>query len=314
MSRVLITGAAGFIGSHLCDAYVARGDEVIGLDNFYTGNRKNLKTLEANPKFKLIKHDVRKPFPEVGRIDLVQHLACPASPVAYQRDPQFTLETNLAGTQNALECAVQHRARFVQASTSEVYGSPSVHPQSESYWGNVNPLGPRSCYDEGKRGAETFVMIYHEQHVLDGRIVRIFNTYGPRMAPDDGRVVSNFIMQALSGRPLTIYGDGEQTRSFCFVSDLVRGLMLAGDKEDLDYSPVNLGNPEEMTVVALAKMVIEQSGSESKIISAPLPEDDPPRRRPEIARAQKLLNWQPQISLKQGLKETIDFFKGVALG
>jgi UDP-glucuronate decarboxylase len=308
--RILVTGGAGFIGSHLCDRLIAQGHEVICLDNFYTGSKRNVAHLVGNPRFELIRHDVVQPV--LLEVDRIYNLACPASPVHYQYNPVKTIKTNVVGTLNMLGLAKRVRARILQASTSEVYGDPDVHPQPESYWGHVNPIGPRANYDEGKRVAETLMVSYQRQNGVDVRIVRIFNTYGPRMAPDDGRVVSNFIVQALRGAPLTVYGDGSQTRSFCYVSDLVEGIVGMMETEDF-HGPVNLGNPEEYRVVDLARWIIELTGSRSTIDYLPLPEDDPRQRRPEIALARERLGWSPTVRVEEGLRRTIDYFRSVDL-
>ncbi len=307
--RVLITGAAGFLGSHLCDRFLADGHSVIGLDNFITGHPDNLAHLVAEPRFEFIKHNISTYTYVPGAVDGVLHFASPASPVDYLEHPIPTLKVGALGTHNALGLAKAKRSRFFLASTSEVYGDPLVHPQSESYWGNVNPVGPRGVYDEAKRFAEALTMAYRRFHGLDTRIVRIFNTYGPRMRPYDGRVVSNFIVQALTGQPLTIYGDGSQTRSFCFVSDEIAGiyrLFMEGDGE-----PTNIGNPTEFTVRQLADVVIEATGSGSEIEYLPLPEDDPRVRRPDISRARKLLNWEPRVELREGVARTIEYFRSL---
>lgn len=306
--RVLVTGGAGFIGSHLCEALVGAGAEVICADNFYTGAKRNLSAVLGHPGFELVRHDIT--FPLYIEADLIFNLACPASPVYYQRDPVQTTKASVHGSINVLGLAKRLRATVLQASTSEVYGDPAEHPQREDYWGNVNPLGPRACYDEGKRCAETLFADYRRQFGLDTRIVRIFNTYGPRMQPDDGRVVSNFVVAALRGEPLTIFGDGSQTRSFCFVSDLVRGLLAAATAPGFQ-GPANLGNPEELTVRGLAELVISLTGSRSRLVERPLPQDDPTRRRPDIGRAQRELGWAPTVPLRQGLEATVDYFDHV---
>lgn len=307
--KVLITGAAGFLGSHLCDRFLADGHSVIGLDNFITGHPDNLAHLVAEPRFEFIKHNISTFTYIPGALDGVLHFASPASPVDYLEHPIPTLKVGALGTHNALGLAKAKRSRFFLASTSEVYGDPLVHPQPESYWGNVNPVGPRGVYDEAKRFAEALTMAYRRFHGLDTRIVRIFNTYGPRMRPYDGRVVSNFIVQALTGRPLTIYGDGSQTRSFCYVSDEIDGiyrLFMEGDD-----NPTNIGNPHEFTVRQLADVIIEATGSESAIEHRPLPEDDPKVRQPDISRARKLLNWEPRVELHEGVAETIEYFRSL---
>ena len=307
MRRALVTGGAGFIGSHLCEALLREGHEVLCIDNFYTAPRGNIAGLLTHPHFEMMRHDVT--FPLYVESDWIFNLACPASPVHYQRDPVQTTKTSVHGAINMLGLAKRLKARILQASTSEVYGDPIEHPQPETYWGNVNPIGPRSCYDEGKRCAETLFFDYYRQHRLDIRVVRIFNTYGPRMHPNDGRVVSNFIVQALTGKPITVYGDGKQTRSFCYVDDLVRGL-VAYMKLDGDLpGPINMGNPGEFTMLDLAERVICLSGSKSKIEFRPLPSDDPRQRQPDIARAKALLDWQPSVALEDGLKATIDYFR-----
>ncbi|MFN3884779.1 MAG: UDP-glucuronic acid decarboxylase family protein [Rhodocyclaceae bacterium] len=304
----LVTGGAGFIGSHLCERLLAEGEEVLCVDNFYTGSKDNIRHLLAHPRFELIRHDVWLPlYVEAGRI---YNLACPASPVHYQKDPVGTTKTSVLGAINMLGLARRRGARLLQASTSEVYGDPQRHPQPEDYWGHVNPIGPRACYDEGKRCAETLCLDYHRQYGLDVRIVRIFNTYGPRMHPNDGRVVSNFIVQALKGEPLTVYGDGQQTRSFCYVDDLVEGL-LRMMRQDGEVGPLNLGNPAEFTILALAELVLRLTGSKSRLEFRPLPQDDPVQRQPDIRKAQAVLGWAPTVSLEDGLKETIAYFRRV---
>lgn len=303
--RTLVTGGAGFLGSHLCEALLAAGDEVVCLDNFFTGSRRNLLPFREHPNFDLVRHDVTQPI--LLEVDRIYNLACPASPVHYQHNPVKTIKTSVMGSINMLGLAKRVHARILQASTSEVYGDPAVHPQAEDYWGNVNPIGIRSCYDEGKRVAETLFMDYHRQNGIDIRIVRIFNTYGPRMLPDDGRVVSNFIVQALRGEDLTVYGDGSQTRSFCYVSDLIRGFIAMMNKEDF-VGPVNLGNPGEFTMLELAEKVLELTGSKSKIVFKPLPSDDPKMRCPDISLAKRELAWEPQVSLNEGLIKTIAYF------
>jgi len=304
--RILITGGAGFIGSHLCERLLGEGHEVICLDNFFTGRRENIFHLLDNPRFELIRHDVTEPI--LLEVDQIYNLACPASPVHYQYNPVKTVKTSVMGAINMLGLAKRVRARILQASTSEVYGDPLVHPQTEDYWGNVNPIGLRSCYDEGKRLAETLMTDYHRQNNVDIRIARIFNTYGPRMLEDDGRVVSNFIVQALRGQPLTLYGEGEQTRSFCYVDDLIEGLIRLMNVEDV-YDPVNLGNPGEFTIKQLAEEVIKVCGSQSEFAYLPLPADDPRQRKPNITRAQTLLGWNPTIPLREGLTKTVEDFR-----
>jgi UDP-glucuronate decarboxylase len=306
MKRILVTGGAGFIGTHLCTRLLAEGQEVICLDNFFTGRRANVAGLLANPRFEVIRHDVVEPI--LLEVDQIYHLACPASPVHYQWNPVKTVRTSVLGALNLLDLAHRSKARFLLASTSEIYGDPLEHPQRESYWGNVNPVGPRSCYDEGKRVAETLTTDYAHTYGADVRIVRIFNTYGPHMLENDGRVVSNFICQALRGRDLTVYGGGEQTRSFCYVSDLVDGLMRMMNQDGFT-GPVNLGNPVEFTILELAEKVLEQTGSSSKIVYRPLPVNDPQRRRPDIALAQEKLGWSPKIPLDAGLGATIQYFQ-----
>ncbi len=305
--RVLVTGGAGFLGSHLCDRLIDAGNEVICLDNYFTGHRRNIEHLIGNPSFELVRHDVTQPF--LAEVDWIFNLACPASPVHYQYNPIKTVKTSVLGTLNMLGLAKRVKARFFQASTSEVYGDPEVHPQPESYWGKVNPIGIRSCYDEGKRIAETLTMDYHRGNGVDTRIVRIFNTYGPRMALNDGRVVSNFVMQALTGQPLTIYGDGSQTRSFCYCDDLIEGFLRLMKYEGDDcHEPHNIGNPGEFTMLQLAQLVQEIVGSKTSIRHEPLPSDDPKQRRPDITRSKKNLGWEPTIPLKQGLARTIENF------
>jgi UDP-glucuronate decarboxylase len=304
--RVLVTGGAGFIGSHLCERLLDKGDEVLCVDNFYTGTRQNIHHLLAHPCFELMRHDVC--FPLYVEVDEIYNLACPASPVHYQLDPVQTTKTSVHGAINMLGLAKRVKAKILQASTSEVYGDPAVHPQTEEYWGNVNPIGPRSCYDEGKRCAETLFFDYRRQHGLRIKVARIFNTYGPRMNPNDGRVVSNFVVQALRGHDITIYGDGSQTRSFCYVDDLVVGMIALMCTADEITGPVNLGNPGEFTIRELAETVMALTGSRSKIIHMPLPVDDPRQRRPDISKASELLAWKPTISLREGLKKTIDYF------
>lgn len=306
MKRIVVTGGAGFIGSHLCDVLISQGHEVIAVDNLFTGTKRNIEHLLGHKKFEFIRHDVTQPI--LLECDQVYHLACPASPVHYQYNPIKTIKTNVTGTINMLGVAKRTHARFLLASTSEVYGDPLQHPQVESYWGNVNPIGPRSCYDEGKRVAETLTVNYKEQGHVDTRIVRIFNTFGPRMLFNDGRVVSNFIVQALKGEDITVYGEGLQTRSFCYVDDLVRGIMATMNRDGF-YGPVNLGNPNEMTIADLAKRVIQLTGSRSKIVKRPLPQDDPTRRQPDIDLAKKELQWAPTVDLDEGLKRTIEDFE-----
>jgi UDP-glucuronate decarboxylase len=304
--RILVTGGAGFIGSHLCERLLSEGNEVLCLDNFFTGRRENIFDLLDNPRFELIRHDVTEPI--LLEVDQIYNLACPASPVHYQYNPVKTVKTNVMGTINMLGLAKRVRARILQASTSEVYGDPLVHPQTEDYWGNVNPIGLRSCYDEGKRLAETLMTDYHRQNKVDIRIARIFNTYGPRMLEDDGRVVSNFIVQALRGEPLTLYGEGEQTRSFCYVDDLIEGLIRLMNVEQL-HDPVNLGNPGEFTIKQLAEEVIKVCESKSGFTYLPLPADDPRQRQPDITKARNTLGWNPTIPLQEGLKKTVEDFR-----
>lgn len=304
--RILITGGAGFLGSHLCERLLDEGHEVICLDNFFTGSRDNIINLLPNPRFELIRHDVIDPFK--AEVDRIYNLACPASPPHYQYNAIKTIKTSVMGAINVLGLAKRTRARAFQASTSEVYGDPEVHPQSESYWGHVNPIGIRSCYDEGKRVAETLFFDYHRQNNVDVRVVRIFNTYGPRMRPDDGRVVSNFIVQALRGQNLTIYGDGSQTRSFCYVDDLIEGFVRLMETEGVS-SPVNIGNPSEFTMLQLAELVVKKVGGNSKITFHPLPSDDPKQRCPDITLAKKLLDWEPKVPLEEGIERTIAYFK-----
>ena len=307
--RILVTGGAGFIGSHLCERLLAEGHRVTCLDNFFTGRRENIEHLLDNHRFEVVRHDVTEPL--FIEVDQIYNLACPASPVHYQYNPVKTVKSNVLGTINMLVLAKRLRARILQASTSEVYGEPTVHPQPESYWGNVNPIGPRSCYDEGKRVAETLMMDYHRQDRIDIRIARIFNTYGPRMAENDGRVVSNFIVQALRGQELTIYGSGEQTRSFCYVDELVDGLMRLMAAEGR-HQPVNLGNPVEFTIRQLAEEVFRTVGTESRVTYHALPQDDPTQRKPDISRAREWLGWEPRITLAEGLSRTVAFFRARA--
>ena len=305
--RILVTGGAGFLGSFLCERLLERGDEVLCVDNFYTGTRFNIEHLIGHPRFELMRHDVT--FPLYVEVDEIYNLACPASPIHYQYDPVQTTKTSVHGAINMLGLAKRLKAKILQASTSEIYGDPIVHPQTEDYWGNVNPIGVRSCYDEGKRCAETLFFDYHRQHRVAIKVARIFNTYGPRMHPNDGRVVSNFIVQALKGEPITIYGDGSQTRSFCFASDLVSGLIALMDSGPEITGPINLGNPVEFTVRELAALVIALTGSRSKIVHEPLPHDDPKQRKPDISLAKAQLGWEPRISLDQGLRQTIAYFE-----
>ncbi|MGE3332031.1 MAG: UDP-glucuronic acid decarboxylase family protein [Rhodospirillaceae bacterium] len=307
MKRIIVTGGAGFIGSHLCEKLIAAGNEVLCVDNFFTGRRQNIVPLLSSPYFELIRHDVT--FPLYVETDEIYNLACPASPVHYQFDPVQTTKTSVHGAINVLGLAKRTKAKIFQASTSEVYGDPSVHPQVESYWGNVNPIGIRACYDEGKRCAETLFFDYHRQHKLRIKVARIFNTYGPRMLPNDGRVVSNFIVQALKGEPITIYGKGDQTRSFCFVSDLVEAFVRLMETGDDITGPMNLGNPVESTILELAEKIIALSKSKSTIVNKPLPQDDPVRRKPDISFARAALKWEPKVPLEEGLLQTIAYFK-----
>ncbi len=307
--RILVTGGAGFLGSHLCESLLNEGHEVLCADNFYTGRRANIIHLLKNPYFEILRHDIC--FPLYVEVDEIYNLACPASPIHYQFDPVQTTKTSVHGSINMLGLAKRVKAKILQASTSEVYGDPAVHPQPESYWGNVNPVGLRSCYDEGKRCAETLFFDYYRQHKLRIKVARIFNTYGPRMHPNDGRVVSNFIVQALKGEDITVYGAGSQTRSFCYVDDLVDGLVRLMNSPDEFTGPVNLGNPNEFKIIELAEMVIKSTGSKSKVIFKPLPSDDPMQRNPDISIAKQRLNWQPKIRLEDGLVKTINYFKSV---
>ena len=304
--RILVTGGAGFLGSHLCERLLARGDDVLCVDNYYTGRRSNVAHLMDDPSFEIMRHDVT--FPLYVEVDEIYNLACPASPVHYQHDPVQTTKTSVHGAINMLGLAKRVGAKILQASTSEVYGDPKVHPQTEDYWGDVNPIGIRSCYDEGKRCAETLFFDYHRQHKLRIKVARIFNTYGPRMHPDDGRVVSNFVMQALRGAPITIYGDGRQTRSFCYVEDQIDGLIRLMDSDDAVTGPINIGNPVEMTIRELAEAIIEMTGAKSALIERPLPEDDPMQRKPDITRAREILGWEPKVALRDGLAPTIAYF------
>lgn len=305
--RILVTGGAGFLGSHLCERLLHEGHDVLCVDNFFTGTKRNIEHLIDNPRFELMRHDVT--FPLYVEVDEIYNLACPASPIHYQHDPVQTTKTSVHGAINMLGLAKRVRAKILQASTSEVYGDPSMHPQQEAYWGNVNPIGVRSCYDEGKRCAETLFFDYYRQHKLQIKVVRIFNTYGPRMHPNDGRVVSNFIVQALQGKPITIYGDGSQTRSFCYVDDLIDGFIRMMNSGDECIGPINLGNPAEITIGELAREIIALSGSRSELIFHPLPTDDPTRRCPDIAQARRHLDWQPVMDRDAGLRQTIDYFR-----
>jgi UDP-glucuronate decarboxylase len=306
MNRILVTGGAGFLGSHLCDALLAREEDILCIDNFFSGSKDNIRHLFAHPYFELIRHDIIHPI--LVEVDRIYHLACPASPIHYQYNAIKTIKTNVMGTINMLGLAKRTKARILLASTSEIYGSPEVHPQTEDYWGNVNPIGIRSCYDEGKRVAETLMMDYHRQNKVDIKIARIFNTYGPRMAVEDGRVVSNFIVQALRGESLTVNGDGSQTRSFCYVSDLVEGLIAMMRLDDF-ARPINLGNPEETTILEIAEKILALTSSSSRIVHRPMPEDDPPRRCPDISSAKDKLQWEPKVGLEEGLTKTIAYFK-----
>jgi UDP-glucuronate decarboxylase len=307
--RILVTGGAGFLGSHLCDRLIQRGEDVLCVDNYFTGTKRNITHLLREPKFEVTRHDVTFPF--YVEVDRIFNLACPASPVHYQVDPVQTTKTSVHGAINMLGLAKRVKARILQASTSEVYGDPEVHPQVEGYWGRVNPIGPRSCYDEGKRCAETLFFDYQRQHAVDIKVVRIFNTYGPRMHPNDGRVVSNFIVQALRGDDITIYGDGSQTRSFCYVDDLIEGLLRMMESDTGFYGPVNIGNPTEFTMAELADHVLRLTGSKSRVVRRPLPQDDPRQRRPDISLATARLGWQPKVELEEGLKETIGYFRAL---
>ncbi|MDR1863582.1 MAG: SDR family oxidoreductase [Treponema sp.] len=306
-TRSIVTGGAGFLGSHLCDRLIKEGNEVLCLDNFFTGQKQNIAHLAGNPYFELVRHDVT--FPYYAEIDHIYNFACPASPPHYQYDPVQTTKTSVHGAINMLGLAKRTKARILQASTSEVYGDPAVHPQVESYWGNVNPIGSRSCYDEGKRCAETLFFDYHRENRVEIKVIRIFNTYGPRMHPNDGRVVSNFVMQAIRGDDITIYGDGSQTRSFCYVDDLIDAVVLMM-KSPADFTgPVNIGNPDEFTMLELAENILSLTGSKSKLVFHPLPADDPRQRKPDISLAKKELHWEPKVPLAEGLKETIAYFK-----
>ncbi len=311
LKKILITGGAGFIGSHLAKRLLSLGHEVICVDNFMTGAKRNIADLTLNPNFELIRHDIT--FPLYLEVDEIYNLACPASPIHYQNDPVQTTKTNVHGAINMLGLAKRTNSKILQASTSEVYGDPQIHPQVEQYWGNVNPIGIRSCYDEGKRCAETLFFDYYRQHKLLIKVARIFNTYGPNMHPQDGRVVSNFIVQALNGKPVTIYGDGNQTRSFCFVDDLVEGLIALMESEDSIVGPVNLGNPTEITIRELAERIIQMTNSKTEIIYLPLPQDDPTKRNPDIELAKRILNWNPTTNLDEGLMKTIDFFRNLEI-
>ncbi len=309
MKRILVTGGAGFIGSHLCEELIKRGNDVICLDNFFTGSKDSIRHLLGNNHFELVRHDITKEY--FIEVDEIYNLACPASPPHYQYNPIKTAKTSVLGIINMLGLAKRCKARILQASTSEVYGDPNVHPQKETYWGNVNPIGIRSCYDEGKRMAETLMFDYHRQNNVDIRVIRIFNTYGPNMNKNDGRVVSNFIVQALQNKDITIYGDGSQTRSFCYVSDLINGVIKMMENEIGFIGPVNLGNPVETSILDFAKFIIELTGSKSKIVFLPLPSDDPTQRKPDISLAKEKLNWEPSVDVKDGLLKTIEYFKKV---
>jgi UDP-glucuronate decarboxylase len=306
-NRALVTGGSGFLGSHLSDRLIARGQDVLCVDNLFTGQKRNVAHLHGNPRFEFLRHDVTLPL--FVEVDQIWNLACPASPIHYQHDPVQTTKTSVHGAINMLGLAKRVGAKILQASTSEVYGDPSVHPQPEEYWGNVNPIGTRSCYDEGKRCAETLFFDYHRQHKLRIKVMRIFNTYGPRMHPNDGRVVSNFIVQALQGKDITIYGDGLQTRSFCYVDDLVEGMIRLMDSGDDVTGPINIGNPGEFTMIELAEAVLKLAGSKSKLVRMPLPSDDPKQRQPDITKAKSILGWEPKVQLEDGLKETISYFR-----
>ncbi len=305
--KVLVTGGAGFLGSHLCERLLNDGHEVLCMDNYFTGGKQNIAHLLSNPYFELIRHDVTMPY--FVEVDEIYNLACPASPIHYQYNPIKTIKTSVMGAINMLGLAKRIRAKILQASTSEVYGDPTIHPQTESYWGHVNPIGPRSCYDEGKRCAESLFVNYHAQNNIRIKIMRIFNTYGPRMHPNDGRVVSNFIVQALKGEDITVYGNGRQTRSFCYVDDLITGMILLMNTDDSIKGPINVGNPSEFTILQLAQQVIDLTGSKSKIVYEALPTDDPMQRQPDITLAKEILNWEPKVKLEEGLKKTIEYFK-----
>jgi UDP-glucuronate decarboxylase len=307
--RVLVTGGAGFLGSHLIDRLLSDGHEVLCVDNLFTGTKRNIEQLHTNPRFEFLRHDVT--FPLYVEVDEIYNLACPASPIHYQHDPVQTTKTSVHGAINMLGLAKRLKCRILQASTSEVYGDPTVHPQTEDYWGRVNPIGPRSCYDEGKRCAETLFFDYHRQTGLEIKVARIFNTYGPRMHPADGRVVSNFIIQALAGEPITLYGDGKQTRSFCFVSDLIDGLVRLMESPPAFTGPINMGNPAEFTIRELAELILKETGSGSKFVNLELPQDDPRQRQPDISLAKAKLGWEPKVNLLDGLKQTIEYFRKV---
>jgi UDP-glucuronate decarboxylase len=310
--RILVTGGAGFLGSHLCERLLNQGHEVLCVDNFYTGTKDNIKHLLNNPYFEVIRHDIT--FPLYVEVDEIYNLACPASPIHYQKDPVQTVKVSVHGSINMLGLAKRLGIKILQASTSEVYGDPTIHPQPETYWGNVNPIGPRACYDEGKRCAETLFFSYHRQHKLKIKVVRIFNTYGPRMHPNDGRVVSNFIVQALKGEDITVYGDGSQTRSFCYVDDMIDGIIKMMNSDDSITGPINLGNPVEIRIIDLAEMIIKLTNSKSKIVFKPLPQDDPMQRKPLIDLAKEKLSWEPKTPLEEGLKKTIEYFDKLLRG
>ena len=307
--RILVTGGAGFLGSHLCEKLIEQGNEVICLDNYYTGSKNNISHLRSSENFELLRHDIC--FPLYVEVDEIYNLACPASPIHYQYDPVQTTKTSVHGSINMLGLAKRQNAKIFQASTSEIYGDPEIHPQNESYWGRVNPIGPRSCYDEGKRCAETLFFDYYRQHKLKIKIARIFNTYGPRMHPNDGRVISNFIIQSLKNKDITIYGDGKQTRSFCFVDDLIVAMLLIMSTDDDFTGPINIGNPDEFTIREIAEKIVELTNSSSQIIFKPLPEDDPKQRKPDISIANEKINWKPKIDLIEGLKQTINYFEKI---
>ena len=307
--RILVTGGAGFLGSHLCERLLSEGNDVICLDNYFTGQKQNVVHLIGHPYFELVRHDVTMPY--YVEVDEIYNLACPASPIHYQYNPIKTVKTSVMGAINMLGLAKRIRAKVLQASTSELYGDPEIHPQHEEYWGNVNPIGDRACYDEGKRAAETLFVNYHKQNGVRIKIIRIFNTYGPRMHPNDGRVVSNFIMQALQNKEITIYGNGQQTRSFCYVDDMVTGMINMMDTDDKITGPINIGNPEEFTIHQLAETVIRMTGSKSKIVYHPLPSDDPLQRKPDISKARQLFGWEPKIKLEEGLMKTIEYFRNL---
>jgi len=305
--RILVTGAAGFLGSHFAEKYLDAGHEILALDNFYTGKRDNISHLQANPRFEVLRHDITQPL--IVEVDAIANFACPASPIQYQRYPVQTIKTSVVGMTNMLGLAKRLKVKILQASTSEVYGDPTISPQSEDYWGNVNPIGIRACYDEGKRVAETLMFDYNRQYGVEIKVARIFNTYGPRMAIDDGRVVTNFVAQALRGEPLTIYGDGSQTRSFCYVDDLIKGLSALFDSPKDVIGPVNVGNPKEFTILQLAEIVKRLTNSNSEIVSNPLPQDDPKQRKPDITKAKEVLGWSPEVALEDGLIKTIEYLR-----